>query len=211
LIADERPNNTLLNTFALELNVSHERHVNDSALTIYLGNSQVVEEMSNNRADRLAVPSSSNSLLHAPMAISSHVHNTNETAFALVIDDEKNISELVATTLGELGIESATFSTAKPAVASIDQRWPVIIFLDVALEQSDAYDVIRGLSEKHYDGIVQLMSSGRPWLLAALQRLATRHGLRLCPPIQKPIRSDTIRAVIASVGLTDCPSLPIAK
>jgi CheY-like chemotaxis protein len=211
LIADERPNNTLLNTFALELNVSHERHVNDSALTIYLGNSQVVEEMSNNRADRLAVPSSSNSLLDAPMAISSHVHNTNETAFALVIDDEKNISELVATTLGELGIESATFSTAKPAVASIDQRWPVIIFLDVALEQSDAYDVIRGLSEKHYDGIVQLMSSGRPWLLAALQRLATRHGLRLCPPIQKPIRSDTIRAVIASVGLTDCPSLPIAK
>jgi ActR/RegA family two-component response regulator len=211
LIADERPNNTLLNTFALELNVSHERHVNDSALTIYLGNSQVVEEMSNNRADRLAVPSSSNSLLHAPMAISSHVHTTNETAFALVIDDEKNISELVATTLGELGIESATFSTAKPAVASIDQRWPVIIFLDVALEQSDAYDVIRGLSEKHYDGIVQLMSSGRPWLLAALQRLATRHGLRLCPPIQKPIRSDTIRAVIASVGLTDCFSLPIAK
>jgi DNA-binding NtrC family response regulator len=171
----------------------------------------VVEEMSNNRADKLAVPSSSNSLLDAPIAISSHVHNTNETAFALVIDDEKNISELVATTLGELGIESATFSTAKPAVASIDQRWPVIIFLDVALEQSDAYDVIRGLSEKHYDGIVQLMSSGRPWLLAALQRLATRHGLRLCPPIQKPIRSDTIRAVIASVGLTDCPSLPIAK
>ena len=165
----------------------------------------MVEEMSNNHVDKPVVPSSSNSLSDVPMAISPDVDNTNEIAFALVIDDEKNISELVAATLDELGIESATFSTAKPAVVSIDQRWPAIIFLDVALEQSDAYDVIRGLSEKHYDGIVQLMSSGRPWLLAALQRLATRHGLRLCPPIQKPVRSDTIRAVIASVGLMTAP------
>ena len=167
--------------------------------------------MSNNHADKPVVSSSSNSALDAPMELSPYVRNANETAFALVIDDERNISELVATTLDELGIESATFSTAKPAVASIDQRWPVIIFLDVALEQSDAYDVIRGLSEKHYDGIVQLMSSGRPWLLAALQRLATRHGLRLCPPIQKPVRSDTIRAVIASVGLTGGRPFPIGK
>jgi DNA-binding NtrC family response regulator len=171
----------------------------------------VVEEMSNNHADKPVVSSSSNSPLDAPMELSPYVRNANETAFALVIDDERNISELVATTLDELGIESATFSTAKPAVASIDQRWPVIIFLDVALEQSDAYDVIRGLSEKHYDGIVQLMSSGRPWLLAALQRLATRHGLRLCPPIQKPVRSDTIRAVIASVGLAGGRPFSIGK
>ena len=138
-------------------------------------------------------------------------HNTGETAFALVIDDESDICELVATTLGKLGIDSATFSIAQPAVASIDQRWPVIIFLDVVLEQSDAYDVIRGLSEKHYDGIVQLMSSGRPWLLEALQRLATRHGLKLCPPIQKPVRDATIRALIARVGLTDRRAFPIGK
>jgi len=139
-----------------------------------------------------------------------HLRDTGEAAFALVIDDEKDIRELVATTLRQLGIDSASFSTAKPAVASIDQRRPGIIFLDVALEQSDAYDVIRGLSEKHYDGIVQLMSSGRPWLLEALQRLAIRHGLTLCPPIQKPVKEDMIRAVIARVGLAGCSS-PIAK
>jgi len=176
-----------------------------------MGKSLVVEEMSNNHADQPATLPSSNSLFDASIEISPRAHNSNEAAFALVIDDERSISELVATTLGELGIESATFSTAKPAVAAIDQRWPAIIFLDVALEQSDAYDVIRGLSEKRYDGIVQLMSSGRPWLLAALQRLATRHGLRLCPPIQKPVRSDMVRTVIASVGLTACRPFPIGK
>ena len=111
-----------------------------------MGKSLVVEEMSNNHADQPATLPSSNSLFDASIEISPRAHNSNEAAFALVIDDDRSISELVATTLGELGIESATFSTAKPAVAAIDQRWPAIIFLDVALEQSDAYDVIRGLS-----------------------------------------------------------------
>jgi CheY-like chemotaxis protein len=167
-----------------------------------LGKSSVVEEMSSKHVDQSTVPPSPTPPFAGQIEIPPHLRTTGEAVFALVIDDERHISELVATTLGKLGIDSAIFATAKPAVAAIDQRWPAIIFLDVALEQSDAYDVIRGLSEKHYDGIVQLMSSGRPWLLEALQRLARRHGLRLCPPIQKPVKDDMIRAVIASVGLT---------
>ena len=176
-----------------------------------MGNSSVVEEMSDQHVDQPAVPFSPNLPFAGQIEIPPHLRSTNEATFALVIDDARDICELVAATLGQLGIDSATFPTAKPAVAAIDQRWPMIIFLDVALEQSDAYDVIRGLSEKHYDGIVQLMSSGRPWLLQALQRLATRYGLTLCPPIQKPVKDATIRAVIASVGLTSRRPRPIEK
>jgi DNA-binding NtrC family response regulator len=167
--------------------------------------------MSNKHVDQPMALLSPNPLFGGQIGIPLHPRHTGEPAFALVIDDESDICELVAATLGKLGIDSATFSTALPAVASIDQRWPVIIFLDVVLEQSDAYDVIRGLSEKHYDGIVQLMSSGRLWLLEALQRLAARHGLTLCPPIQKPVKDATIRALIARVGLTGRRPFPIGK
>jgi len=167
--------------------------------------------MSNENVDQPTVPLLPNPPFAGQIEIPPHLRNTGEAAFALVIDDESHICNLVATTLGKLGIDSATFANANPAVASIDQRWPVIIFLDVALEQSDAYDVIRGLSEKHYDGIVQLMSSGRPWLLEALHRLATRYGLTLCPPIQKPVKDATIRALIARVGLTGRRPFPIGK
>jgi DNA-binding NtrC family response regulator len=157
--------------------------------------------MSNKHVDQPVAPLLPNLPFTDQIEIPPHVRSTDDAAFALVIDDARDICELVAATLGQLGIDSATFSAAKPAVAAIDRRWPMIIFLDVALEQSDAYDVIRGLSEKHYDGAVQLMSSAKPWLLQAVQRLATRHGLTLCPPIQKPVKDATIRAVIASVGL----------
>jgi len=39
---------------------------------------------------------------------------------------------------------------AKPAIASLDPRWPYIIFLDIALEQSGPIDVIKSLREEHY-------------------------------------------------------------
>jgi DNA-binding NtrC family response regulator len=127
-------------------------------------------------------------------------------AFALVIDDQDEICRLIARTLAELGIESAAFQSAKPAIASLDQRRPAIIFLDVALDQSDAIDVIKGLSDKNYTGTVQLMSGSRPSLLEAIQRIAQRYGLALCTPLQKPVTADAVRGVIAGVGLArDAP------
>jgi DNA-binding NtrC family response regulator len=121
--------------------------------------------------------------------------------FALVVDDQEDICRLVATTLAELGIESAAFQSAKPAIASLDQRRPAIIFLDVALDQSDAIDVIKGLSDKNYSGTVQLMSGSRPSLLEAIQRIAQRYGLALRMPLQKPVTPDAVRAVAESLGL----------
>jgi DNA-binding NtrC family response regulator len=141
--------------------------------------------------------------------IQTTVNDSNASAFAFIIDDELGICQLVATTLSKLGIESATFSAAKPALASLYERWPVIIFLDIALDHSDAYDVIRGLSEKRYAGTIQLMSGAKPWLLKSTQGLATRYALTLSPPLQKPFQGDAIRVVIERLGLTGTgPPLP---
>jgi DNA-binding NtrC family response regulator len=127
----------------------------------------------------------------------------NGKPFAFIVDDQDGICRIVATALTRLGVESTTFRTAKPAIAALDQRHPDIMFLDVALEHSDAIDVIKGISEKRYTGIVQLMSGGRPALLEAVQRIGARYGLVLRPPLQKPFRAEAIREVIVSAGLAD--------
>ena len=121
--------------------------------------------------------------------------------FALIVDDEEAVCRFLARALAKLGVESSNYQTAKPAIASLDQRRPEIIFLDIALAQSDAIDVIKGLGEKNYAGIIQLMSGGRPQLLEAVQRLGARYGLLLRPPLQKPFRAEAIRDVIDSVRL----------
>jgi DNA-binding NtrC family response regulator len=125
--------------------------------------------------------------------------------FALIIDDQETVCQLVAGVLTSLGMEFATYATAKPAIASLDQRRPDIIFLDVALEQSDAIDVIKGLSTKHYTGIVQLMSGGRLPLLEAMKRIGERYGLAIRPALQKPLRSDEVRRAVDSAGLGGGP------
>jgi DNA-binding NtrC family response regulator len=121
--------------------------------------------------------------------------------FALVIDDQENICRLVAEALAGVGVEYATYATARPAIASLDGRRPDVIFLDVALDQSDAIDVIKGLSEKRYTGVVQLMSGGRLALLEAMQRIGARYGLMLRPALQKPFRGDELQQAIVSMGL----------
>ena len=121
--------------------------------------------------------------------------------YALIIDDQEEISSHIAAALARVGVESASYPTAKPALSSLDQRRPEVIFLDVALEQSDAIDVIKGLSEKHYTGIVQLMSGGRLPLIEAVQRIGKRHGLVLRPALQKPFRGDDLQRAIVGAGL----------
>jgi DNA-binding NtrC family response regulator len=119
--------------------------------------------------------------------------------FALVIDDQEAVSQFIAKALTGFGVDSKAYGTAKPAIASLDQRRPDIIFLDIALEQSDAIEVIKGLSEKHYTGIVQLISGGRPWLIDVVQRTGKRYGLNLRPPLQKPIGVAALQESIVSV------------
>jgi DNA-binding NtrC family response regulator len=133
--------------------------------------------------------------------IATDVADVSKAApFALIIDDQENICRLVAMALAGAGVECATYVTAKPAIASLDQRRPEVIFLDVALDQSDAIDVIKSLSEKNYTGIVQLMSGGRLALLEAMQRIGARYGLLLRPVLQKPFRGDALQQAIVSMG-----------
>jgi DNA-binding NtrC family response regulator len=158
--------------------------------------------MSNTVADESAIPLSPNAEVKDRIeAVTADGDVKTAAPFALVIDDEIAVCRLVAEVLAGLGVESSTYQSAKLAIASLDKRRSEIIFLDVALEQGDAIDVIKSLSEKHYRGVVQLMSGGRLPLLEAIQRIGARYGLLLSRPLQKPFQAEAIREVIVSLGL----------
>jgi DNA-binding NtrC family response regulator len=118
---------------------------------------------------------------------------------AFVIDDDVRIQQFVMDTLAEHGFRTESFSTAKPALEALGGEHPAIIFLDVALLHSDAIDVLIGLGEEDYAGVVVLMSAGRPQLVEAVQRLGVRHGVRLVPPLGKPIARDAVLQAVAGI------------
>lgn len=129
--------------------------------------------------------------------------------YALVIEDEPGICKVISMTLAAMGVEAECYHTAREGIAALERRLPAIIFLDIALEGSDAVDVIRGLGERGYGGIVQLMSGSNSLLLEDMRRIGTRHGLNMRPPLEKPFRAESIRHIIMSVHLDDRPPAPM--
>lgn len=74
-----------------------------------------------------------------------HAHEANsKRSDALVIEDELSVRTEVSAALGKLGLSVVAFDNAGEALTAVDECQPKIIFLDVALNQSDAVDVIKG-------------------------------------------------------------------
>jgi EAL domain-containing protein (putative c-di-GMP-specific phosphodiesterase class I)/CheY-like chemotaxis protein len=125
---------------------------------------------------------------------------------AFVIDDEEGICKFIAMTLANWGVEAESFHTAEQALEALERRIPAIIFLDIALKKSDAIDVIRGLGDRGYGGVVQIMSGSNPTLLDDVRRIGVRHGLKMRPPLQKPFRIEAVRQAFNGAQLDQKPA-----
>ncbi len=135
------------------------------------------------------------------LAPASELQSVSPRAF--VVDDEDGICKLITMTLATMGVEGEKFHNARDAVAALDRQLPAIIFLDVALEKSDAIEVIRGLGERGYGGVVQLMSGSNAELLEDVRRIGARHGLNMRPPLSKPFRTEQIRHIVTGARLAE--------
>jgi DNA-binding NtrC family response regulator len=137
------------------------------------------------------------------------IHSELDRHLAFVIDDEVEIRQLVATTLADRGYKTESFVTAKDALLALGCNHPAVIFLDVALLQSDAIDVLIGLGAEKYSGVVYLMSGGRPELVEAVRRLGVRHGVTLAPSLNKPFGRAAVVQALAGIESLPAASPPL--
>lgn len=115
-----------------------------------------------------------------------------------VIDDEVGICRFVAMTVEGLGLEAASYHNVQDAIAALERGHPDMIFLDLALEGSDAVEMLRLLGERRYSGVIQLMSGSSPGLLGDVRRIGARHGLQMREPLEKPFRAEAVRRAVTS-------------
>jgi len=114
----------------------------------------------------------------------------------LVVDDEPGIRNLLYGALGALQVDLAGFSSVQEVLAGWRPEHPDIIFLDIALDRSDAIDVIRALAARKFRGGVQLISGRGDVLLDQVKRVGEQHGLDMLPPLPKPFRVREVQAVV---------------
>jgi len=94
------------------------------------------------------------------------------------------------------------FATASDALDAVKNREPEVIFLNVSLERSEAIDVIRGLAELQFKGVVQLVSGRTNSILENIKAIGERYGLRMRAPLTKPFSMSAIRAIVLEQGLS---------
>jgi EAL domain-containing protein (putative c-di-GMP-specific phosphodiesterase class I)/CheY-like chemotaxis protein len=113
-----------------------------------------------------------------------------------VVDDEPAIRKVFYAALGGCDIELRGFASAQDLLDGWRAEHPDIIFLDIALEGSDAIDVIRMLVARKYRGAVQVMSGRDRGLQEQVTRVGEQHGLTMLPPLEKPFRAAQLQSMV---------------
>ena len=111
-----------------------------------------------------------------------------------VVEDEPAIRKVFYAALGS-EMDLGGFSSAQELLDGWRPDHPDMIFLDIALDRSDAIDVIRALATRKYRGAVQIVSGRDRILLDQVKRVGEQHGLTMLTPLQKPFRAAQLKAL----------------
>jgi EAL domain-containing protein (putative c-di-GMP-specific phosphodiesterase class I)/CheY-like chemotaxis protein len=121
---------------------------------------------------------------------------TAASCTCFIVDDEPVVRKVFYAALGGGDIALAGFASAQALLEGWRPEHPDIIFLDTALDHSDAIDVIRALAARNYRGAVQIMSGRDRELQDRVRHVGEQHGLIMLPALQKPFRAAQLQAVV---------------
>jgi len=110
----------------------------------------------------------------------------------IVVEDDAAVRAVIALALRDFEVEAPNFVSTEEVLRTCERVAPDVVFLDIALQNFDAIDVIRALGNDGYRGAVQLVS-GHHTLMHAIQRIGERNGLTMLEPVAKPFHASTLR------------------
>jgi EAL domain-containing protein (putative c-di-GMP-specific phosphodiesterase class I) len=132
------------------------------------------------------------------------------TSICFIVDDETAICQFISAAATACAAQPETFSSIKRLSAGLSKRTPGLVFLDIALEGSDAIDGIRLLAKSKFPGFVQLISGADRELLDDVRRVGEQYSLRMLPPLTKPLDPDKVKGVFGLLRSEDAASAPNA-
>lgn len=114
-----------------------------------------------------------------------------------LMDDDFVIRQELARELRRTGADVVEFSSSDRFIEMVDDQNPDIIFVN--LNSSRPHECVRALwalKECDFSGAVQLFGRCDPKILESYKTVGTDCSLTMLPPVQKPIKTATIRQII---------------
>ena len=114
----------------------------------------------------------------------------------LVVDDQAAICKLIE----DIGIGVGYETRSANSVAEFKEIYlsfrPVIIFLDLQLNENDGVELLRYLAGEQSQAKIVIMSGHESKVLSTALRLGKAQGLRMLTSLQKPINIATITEIL---------------
>jgi EAL domain-containing protein (putative c-di-GMP-specific phosphodiesterase class I) len=123
-----------------------------------------------------------------------------------VLDDDPQAVTLICKMLSECGIAVRKFVNAQQFIHDADRSSPDLLILDLALDSTDAVEIIRQLEIIKFNGKVLLASGRDKVTLSEIEQIGRTHALCMLPSLHKPFRMTDLKD-----RLHESPALPVSK
>jgi EAL domain-containing protein (putative c-di-GMP-specific phosphodiesterase class I) len=124
-----------------------------------------------------------------------------------VVDSDSSIRSFLSLVLHGVGVDTEEFVHGKSVEAGLSTREPSLVFLNIALESSEAIETVIALGRRGYSGHIQLMSTRGSAVLAHVKSIGEQHRLQMLPVLKKPFETNTIIKILQDLKLGDPPAV----
>ena len=114
----------------------------------------------------------------------------------LVIDDEPTLAKLIVHAARTCGYVATLTTHADDFKRHHDVTTPDVIALDLGMPSVDGVELLRWLAASGSRATVQVISGFDSRVLETVLRLGEELGLRMAPPLEKPIRLGALEDVL---------------
>lgn len=124
----------------------------------------------------------------------------------LLLDDDRFMHEFVGDLLSDLGVkETLVAKDGADGLRVLSNQEGVfdLLICDIEMPGMDGIEFLRNIASQGYTGHIALLSGIDANLLRAAERLANAHGLKMVGVIEKPIKIDTLKDLLAKISLQD--------
>lgn len=121
------------------------------------------------------------------------------TTRVLVYDDDAAIGRLAVRVATMAGMEAVAVTEADAFNESLASFAPQVVLLDMQLGSTDGIEQLRLLADRHFDGLLVLMSGFDVRVLGTARVLGQNLGLKIEGVLEKPLRVAQLEEVLQRV------------
>ncbi len=122
-----------------------------------------------------------------------------------VVDADASIRHFLSLVVHGAGIDTEELADGQTFRAALARRAPVLVFLNVGLESTDAIECVVALGSRGYSGYVQLMSNRGSAVLEHVKSIGEQHRLQMLPILKKPFETAAVLKILQNLKLGHPP------